>query len=69
MIEYDNIKVGTYWGIRNKDKVIVAVYGVHPFLRADIWCPSFGKQGTIINNVDVAKSAIEFTDEMSGEWK
>ena len=69
MIEYENVVPGTYWGKHRDKKVIVAVYGTSPFLRADLWTPAFNKQGTIINNVDVSKGSIEFVEEIFGNWE
>lgn len=69
MIPYDKVTEGYYWGklTKTKEKVLVTVYGQSPFFRVDIWQPSFGKRGIHVDNVNLDKDPLEFTEKINKE--
>ena len=68
MIPHENVEAGYYWATfgKGKEKVMAIVYGQSPFLRIDVWIPSFGKTGMHVDNVNIETKPIEFIEEIKG---
>ena len=71
MIDHKDIVAGVYWASwgKAKEKAIATVYGNPPFLRVDIWVPSFGRTGLHVDNVNIETKPIEFIEKIEKGWK
>ena len=73
-MDYKHIKSGFYYACEDNGKepvfnCIAHVKGEYPFLRIDLWQPSFSKDGIWRSDHDVKKYPLIFGDRLNIDIK